>query len=356
MVKGLFLRSAALAAMISAGTLAGPALAQEDVDRSEMREQRMERRAERQEVQQQPQQAAQEQQAPQQPRQEFRQQRQERQAQAAPERQAQRDARQQWRQQRQAERAQQAAPQPQVERGNSDSDRDLQGYTEGTQRDRAWARRQSAVGPAPTENAANGQIQQRDWRGRDGSTATVQGERNRSYADPDRNGSYRDGNRDGRGWRSNDGLRDRNGTYRSGYRDGRSADNYRDRRQQRDAYSTGYRSGSRDGYRYGNDRRWDNNWRRDNRYNWSGYRNQHRNVFSVGRYYSPYRNYSYSRLSIGFFLDRGFYGNNYWVNDPWQYRLPEVYGPYKWVRYYDDVILVDIYSGEVVDVIHNFFW
>ena len=355
MVKGLFLRSAALAAMIAAGTLAVPAQAQEDVDRSEMREQRMERRAERQEVQQRPEQAAQEQQAPQQPRHEFRQQRQERQAQAAPEWQAQRDARQQWRQQRQAERAQQAAPQPQVERGDSDGDRDLQGYTEGTQRDRAWARRQSAVGPAPTENAANGQIQHRDWRGRDGSNASDRGERNRSYADRDRNGSYRDGNRgSGHDWRSNHDNRDHNG-YNNSWRDGHNADGYRDRRH-RDAYRSGYRNGHRDDWRSGNHRRWNNDWRRDNRYNWSGYRNQHRNVFSVGRYYSPYRNYSYSRLSIGFFLDRGFYGNNYWVNDPWQYRLPEVYGPYKWVRYYDDVILVDIYSGEVVDVIHNFFW
>jgi hypothetical protein len=26
------------------------------------------------------------------------------------------------------------------------------------------------------------------------------------------------------------------------------------------------------------------------------------------------------------------------------------------VRYWDDAILVDRWSGEVVDVIHNFFW
>ena len=324
--------------MVSAMTLAVPAQAQ-DVDRSEMREQRMERRAERQEAQRQaqPQQAAQEQQAPQQSRQENRQQRQESQTQAAPEQQAQRASRQEWRQQRRAERAQQSAPQPQVLRGDSDGDRDLERYTEGTQRDRAWARRQSAAGSAPTENAANGQIQQRDRRGRDGSTATVQGERNRSYVDRDRNGSYRDGSN-------------------NSWRDGHSADGYRDRRHHRDAHRSGYRKGHRDDWRSGNHRRWNNDWRRDNRYNWSGYRNQHRNVFSVGRYYSPYRNFSYSRLSIGLFLDRGFYGNRYWVNDPWQYRLPAVYGPYKWVRYYDDVILVDIYSGEVVDVIHKFFW
>ena len=61
-------------------------------------------------------------------------------------------------------------------------------------------------------------------------------------------------------------------------------------------------------------------------------------------------------LSIGFFLDNVFFGSRYWINDPWTYRLPEVYGPYRWVRYYDDVVLVNIYTGEVVDVIHDFFW
>lgn len=51
-----------------------------------------------------------------------------------------------------------------------------------------------------------------------------------------------------------------------------------------------------------------------------------------------------------------FYSSRYWIDDPWQYRLPDVYGPYRWVRYYDDALLVDVYSGEVVDVIHDFFW
>ena len=51
-----------------------------------------------------------------------------------------------------------------------------------------------------------------------------------------------------------------------------------------------------------------------------------------------------------------FFGSRYWISDPWRYRLPPVYGPYRWVRYYDDALLVDIYSGEVVDVIYDFFW
>ena len=75
-----------------------------------------------------------------------------------------------------------------------------------------------------------------------------------------------------------------------------------------------------------------------------------------GGYYSPYRNYRYNRLSIGIVLDSLFYSNRYWLSDPWQYRLP--HAPYgtQWVRYYNDVVLVDIYSGEVIDVIYDFFW
>ena len=114
-------------------------------------------------------------------------------------------------------------------------------------------------------------------------------------------------------------------------------------------------NGSR--YSYNNDyRRWDNRWRSNNRYDWYSYRRGHGDVYRLGGYYAPYRGYSYRRLSIGFFLDSLFFSQNYWINDPWQYRLPDVYGPYRWVRYYDDALLVNTYTGEVVDVIYDFFW
>ena len=105
------------------------------------------------------------------------------------------------------------------------------------------------------------------------------------------------------------------------------------------------------------DRRgWDHAWRNDRRYDWQGWRYNNRNAFRLGSYYAPYRGHRYSRLSIGIHLGRPFYSDRYWLNDPWQYRLP--HAPYgtQWVRYYDDVLLVDVYTGEVVDVIHNFFW
>jgi hypothetical protein len=103
-------------------------------------------------------------------------------------------------------------------------------------------------------------------------------------------------------------------------------------------------------------REWNRDWRNDRRYDWQRYRYANRNLYRIGRYYSPYRNHSYSRFSIGLRLGSGFYSDRYWINDPWQYRLPPAYAGTRWIRYYDDVLLVDMYSGQVLDVIYNFFW
>jgi Ni/Co efflux regulator RcnB len=154
--------------------------------------------------------------------------------------------------------------------------------------------------------------------------------------------------RQGGGWdrggdqgrRDNDRGRDRDRNWNNG-RDGRFEQN----RNYRDNRWTDNRN------------RWDRGWRSDRNYNWQGYRNQYRDRFRIGAYYNPYGyNYGYNRFSIGFYIDSGFYSSRYWISDPYQYRLPAVYGPYRWIRYYDDVLLIDIRSGEVVDVIYNFFW
>lgn len=101
--------------------------------------------------------------------------------------------------------------------------------------------------------------------------------------------------------------------------------------------------------------RWSRDWRGDHRYDWRGHRNHHRSLFRLGHYYDPY-GWNYRHFSIGYSLWPNYYGSNYWLNDPWQYRLPPAYGPYRWVRYYDDALLVNIYTGQVVDVVYNFFW
>lgn len=158
--------------------------------------------------------------------------------------------------------------------------------------------------------------------------------RNRGYADPDRNRGYRpDQQRTDRDVRRNDNRGDRNEQWRNGNR----------------------WSNNRWDNNNGN-HRWNRDWRRDSRYDWQRYRNSNRNIYRVGRYYAPYRDYSYRRLNAGFYLDSLFFGSRYWINDPWYYRLPPADGPFRWVRYYDDALLVDTYTGEVVDVIYNFFW
>lgn len=154
-----------------------------------------------------------------------------------------------------------------------------------------------------------------------------------------------DDRRDGDRWRRNDDRRDWN----------RDGDRWRGDRNTWGRDDNRWRNnGTR--YGYSQDyRRWDNRWRDNRRYDWWSYRRANPSLYRHS-YYAPYRNYNYRRLSIGFRLDSLFFGSRYWINDPWQYRLPDVYGPYRWVRYYDDALLVDIHTGEVVDVIYSFFW
>ena len=109
-------------------------------------------------------------------------------------------------------------------------------------------------------------------------------------------------------------------------------------------------------HRHWSGTRWDRDCRRDSRYDWRSYRNRNHHYFRADRYRAPTFGYRYAPLSIGFVLGRPFYTQSYWISDPWRYRLPSPYGPYRWVRYYDDVLLVDTFNGEVIDVIRDFFW
>jgi hypothetical protein len=155
---------------------------------------------------------------------------------------------------------------------------------------------------------------------------------------------WRDGRRDsGRDWRDN-----RRGDNRQ-WRDNRRGDNrqWRDnRRGQQGAYNQGFRDGAR----------WDRGWRNDRRYNWFSFRQSNRIIFAPGPYFAPFAGHFYRPVGIGFFLDPLFFQPRFFLNDPWAFRLPPAGDRFRWVRYYDDVLLVDIFTGEVVDVIENFFW
>jgi Ni/Co efflux regulator RcnB len=105
----------------------------------------------------------------------------------------------------------------------------------------------------------------------------------------------------------------------------------------------------------GGDVHWNGNWRQDHRYDWRNYRHHHRSQFHLGFYFDPY-GWGYQPFSIGWRLWPNYYSSNYWINDPWMYRLPYAPPGYVWVRYWNDAVLVDRWSGTVVDVIPGFFW
>ena len=100
---------------------------------------------------------------------------------------------------------------------------------------------------------------------------------------------------------------------------------------------------------------WSGSWRNDHRYDWSQYRRQHRSLFHFGIYYDPY-GFGYNRMMPGWSMWPNYFQSSYWLDNPWMYRLPPAYGPYRWVRYWDDALLVNTYTGEVVDVVYDFFW
>jgi hypothetical protein len=246
--------------------------------------------------------------------------------------QAQAQVRQQQQQQRQAQQRNWVPQGHQDQRYNGQQQPQQRDWAQQREQQRQYAQR-------------GGQTGERSWNGQGG-------QRNGTYVDPNRNQTYRDANRDNGG-----GNTDRN--WRQYHRG--SDGNWRSNGDHRDRNWNGNNGDHRQWDRNwsgnnGDHRQWDRNWRNNNRYDWQRYRSSNRDRYHIGHYYAPYRNYYYQRLNIGFYLDPLFFGQDYWIGDPGYYRLPDVYGPYRWVRYYDDALLVDIYSGQVVDVIYGFFW
>lgn len=212
-------------------------------------------------------------------------------------------------QNRQPPVVQQIAPpqQPQPQFGN---DRNRDGRPDGRGGNGQWRGDRGGNGQSVTADRRN-DGRRNDWRGDDG--------RGNDW----RNNNTISSDRRGNDWRGN-----------TGRNDNRFADRGR------------------------NDRgAWNRDWRRDGRYDWNSRRQYNRNAFHLPRYYAPRGwNYGYRRLNIGFTLTASLFGNNYWIEDPYYYGLPEAYGPYRWVRYYNDALLVDIYSGQVVDTVYDIFW
>jgi Ni/Co efflux regulator RcnB len=99
---------------------------------------------------------------------------------------------------------------------------------------------------------------------------------------------------------------------------------------------------------------WNRDWRNDRRYDWRRYRDSHRSIFHIGIYYDPF-GYGYRPFDIGYQLYPSYFSQQYWI-DPAQYGLPYPPPGTQWVRYWNDALLVDMYTGQVVDVVRGFFW
>jgi hypothetical protein len=251
-----------------------------------------------------------------------------------------------WRQRQQQQQS--AAPAAQPQRQWS-----------GGQRQRGGSTRTQAQAPQaqPQQSPQAVQQQQQRWGGSRGDRSQWNNSGDRSRWTGSRS-QWNGGERRPDASQARQGQQYRDRVERERSRNGDRSQFNRGNRDWNDGNRSRNWSGNRSGWNNDRNRgRWNNNWRGDRRYDWRGYRNSHRSIYRLPRYYAPSGwGYGYRRFGIGFTLNSILYSSNYWISDPYYYRLPEVDGPYRWVRYYNDALLVDIYSGEVVDVIHDIFW
>lgn len=234
---------------------------------------------------------------------------------------------------------------------------------------------QDARRPDRTERADRGT---RDWNSRDDDRRDgrqTRDQRNdgqrgdgRWNRDADRGDRQRAGNdprQQSGSWSQPDrrdlqpGIRDGRQAYRQpaygqyGQNDGRNRGEWRGNAGRNWNEGRGY---DNRGYN-GGGAAWNRGWRNDNRYDWSRNRQLNRGAYNLPRYYAPSGwGQGYRRFSVGVSLSSILFNQNYWIDDPYTYRLPEAYGPYRWVRYYDDALLVDIRSGQVIDTVYDIFY
>ncbi|HEV2561638.1 MAG TPA: RcnB family protein [Rhizomicrobium sp.] len=76
--------------------------------------------------------------------------------------------------------------------------------------------------------------------------------------------------------------------------------------------------------------------------------------FHWGGYVRP-RGWYVHRWTYGERLPRAFWVRDYWINDWWSFDLRTPPYGYEWVRYGDDALLVNIYTGEVLQVEYDLF-
>lgn len=73
-------------------------------------------------------------------------------------------------------------------------------------------------------------------------------------------------------------------------------------------------------------------------------------------YVAPYGGWTYAPINNGYQLRPGFYGQRYWINDYGRYGLTAPRANLRWVRYGNDLVLVNVRTGRVLEVRHDRYW
>lgn len=95
--------------------------------------------------------------------------------------------------------------------------------------------------------------------------------------------------------------------------------------------------------------------RQEYREDWRDYRRSNRDVYRRPAYVGP-RGYAYRPVVVGARIGAPYYASRYVIADPYRYRLPRVTGQNRWVRYGNDVLLVNVRTGRVIEAHRDFFW
>jgi Ni/Co efflux regulator RcnB len=94
-----------------------------------------------------------------------------------------------------------------------------------------------------------------------------------------------------------------------------------------------------------NDRRHYNNRRHHDSRRYHGYRGS--------RFQAPFR---YNHFNTGYRISPVYYGSGYHMNNYGYYRLPAPHYGYRYVRHYDDLLLVNVRNGYVARVYRGFYY
>jgi Ni/Co efflux regulator RcnB len=89
------------------------------------------------------------------------------------------------------------------------------------------------------------------------------------------------------------------------------------------------------------DRKWDRN-------------RKHRRGYVA--YVSPYRSWRYRPVYVGYQLRPTFYGSRYFINNYGAYGVGAPGRNRQWIRYGDDLLLVNVRTGRVIRIIPNALW